>query len=465
MGQSNMAGTAPYSKETKPVDRCFLLDDQGQWVPATHPFNRFSTIRKKLGMQKMNPGQSFAQAILDQQENIRIGLVVNARGGTRIEQWDRETQFYQEAIQRTQLAMKSGTLKGILWHQGEGNSTMPAGYLEKLKTLINNLRIDLKSPQLPFVAGQIKVVTPPKKGTTINQLIEQLPDTVSQTGFASSKGLTTFDQWHFDASSMKQLGQRYAEQMLKLQATESQKPENPDAFSTRKKFQVAGQPAFVLIPKKSTKPSQGWVWYAPTLGNHLPGPAEQWMFDRFHQAGIAVAGIDVGESYGSPRGRALYQAFYEALVQQQGFSRKPVLLARSRGGLMLYNWAVEHPFSVGGIAGIYPVCNLASYPGIARAAGAYQMTSEELNNKLKEHNPIHRLKPLAKAGVPIFHLQGDNDKIVPLQANSAIVETQYRKFGGPVEIQIIQGQGHNLWNGWFTSKKLVEFVIKNASPK
>ena len=50
-----------------------------------------------------------------------------------------------------------------------------------------------------------------------------------------------------------------------------------------------------------------WVWYAPTL-NRLPGAAEKWMFDRFLATGIAIAGIDVGESYGSPNGRASYQA-------------------------------------------------------------------------------------------------------------------------------------------------------------
>jgi hypothetical protein len=43
------------------------------------------------------------------------------------------------------------------------------------------------------------------------------------------------------------------------------------------------------------------VWYAPTLPN-LPGPEERWMFEKFRAAGIAVAGIDAGESYGSPAG-------------------------------------------------------------------------------------------------------------------------------------------------------------------
>ena len=62
--------------------------------------------------------------------------------------------------------------------------------------------------------------------------------------------------------------------------------------------------------------------------------------------------MDVGESYGSPRGRAAFSALYSELVERRGFSRNPCLLARSRGGLMLYNWAAEHPESVAGIAGI-----------------------------------------------------------------------------------------------------------------
>jgi len=30
--------------------------------------------------------------------------------------------------------------------------------------------------------------------------------------------------------------------------------------------------------------------------------SEKWMFDQFLKAGITIAGVDVGESYGSPKG-------------------------------------------------------------------------------------------------------------------------------------------------------------------
>ena len=196
----------------------------------------------------------------------------------------------------------------------------------------------------------------------------------------------------------------------------------------------------------------------------FPRPVNSWMFERFLAAGIAVAGVDVGESYGNPQGRAHFTAFYRELVERRGFSRKPCLLARSRGGLMLYNWAAEHPDSVGGIAGIYPVCNLRSWPGLDRACGAYGLTAEQLDEQLAQHNPIDRLAPLAKAGVPIFHIHGDTDDVVPLEDNSALLASRYRELGGSMRLRIPPGQGHNVWDGFFQCQELVEFVIAHASP-
>ena len=225
-------------------------------------------------------------------------------------------------------------------------------------------------------------------------------------------------------------------------------------------FQLDGHDAFVILPPDAQHDIP-WVWYAPTLPG-LPAKSEVWMFERFLAKGIAIAGIDAGESFGSPKGTELYASFYDHLVNKRQFRGKPCLLARSRGGLMLYSWAVDHPHSVGGVAGIYPVCNIASYPGIARAAGAFGRTAEQLEAELTQHNPIDRLKPLAEAGVPVFHIHGDSDKVVPLEANSAELAKRYREFAGPIEIEVVRGQGHNMWEGWFQSQKLTDFVIARA---
>ncbi len=226
-------------------------------------------------------------------------------------------------------------------------------------------------------------------------------------------------------------------------------------------FKLDGHDAFIIAPPNA-KPNTPWVFYAPTLKN-LPGQAEVWMIKRFHKAGVAIAGIDAGESYGSTKGCDLFSRFYNYLVGKRGFAKRPVLLARSRGGLMLYNWAADNTQRVGGIAGIYPVCNLESYPKLDRACGAYEMTADQLKSQLTQFNPIDRLQKLAKARVPIHHIHGDSDKVVPLEENSAIVAERYKKLGGSMSLEVVKGQGHNMWNGWFHSEKLTSFVIANAT--
>ena len=225
---------------------------------------------------------------------------------------------------------------------------------------------------------------------------------------------------------------------------------------------IAGRPAFVILPD-GLPPGQPipWVWYAPTLPG-LPGPEEDWMFTHFTRAGIAVAGIDVGESYGSPDGRALFTALYEELTKKRGFARKMVLLGRSRGGLMTLAWAAENPEKVAGFAGIYPVCNLASYPGVGRASGAYHLTEAELQAQLSQHNPIDRLAALAQAKVPLFAIQGDSDTVVPLEHNSGVVRQRYTALGGTMTLLIPPGQGHNMWTGFFQCHELVAFVLLHA---
>ena len=68
-------------------------------------------------------------------------------------------------------------------------------------------------------------------------------------------------------------------------------------------FRVEGRPAFILSPEEPLrKTPQPWVFYAPTLAGY-PDEHEKWMHQQFLSAGVAVAGIDVGEGYGSPAAR------------------------------------------------------------------------------------------------------------------------------------------------------------------
>lgn len=219
IGQSNMAGRAPYGEEDAGVvERCFLLNDKDQWELAKNPLNRYSTIRKGLNAQKMSPGYTFSQAMLKAQPAVSLGLVVNARGGTSINEWGKGTKFYNEAVRRAKEAQKTGVLKGILWHQGESDSGNPDGYIEKLKALVESLRQDLDAAEVPFVAGKVY----PKPATLkINEQLAKVPEVIPLSACVNVDGLGAGDNTHFDHAGVKQLGERYAVEMLRLQSAES----------------------------------------------------------------------------------------------------------------------------------------------------------------------------------------------------------------------------------------------------
>lgn len=209
IGQSNMAGRAALGKgDDKPIDRVLLLDDKGKWIPATNPLNRFATDRKVLSMQRISPGAGFAHEMAKQLPGKTIGLIHNARGGTKIEQWGKGQALYVHTIDR--LAKVPGLkVDGVLWHQGEGNRS-DTSYLERLTDLVTRLRADLKNPYLCFVAGEIygKAI--------VNEQMAKLPGALPRTGLAKSTGLTVFDKVHFDRKSQLTLGKRYAEETLRL---------------------------------------------------------------------------------------------------------------------------------------------------------------------------------------------------------------------------------------------------------
>jgi pimeloyl-ACP methyl ester carboxylesterase len=132
---------------------------------------------------------------------------------------------------------------------------------------------------------------------------------------------------------------------------------------------------------------------------------------------------------------------------------------------MLLSWAATHPDKVAGFAGIYPVCNLASYPGVDKAAKAFNLKSDDLQAKLKDFNPVDRLAGLAQVKVQMFAIHGDNDKVVPLEANSGQVKERYKALGGSMTLIVPPGQGHNMWPGFFRCQELVDFVIARARTK
>lgn len=242
-------------------------------------------------------------------------------------------------------------------------------------------------------------------------------------------------------------------------------PPADSLFGAKRHLIAVGKHAGFLLepPVAATGGSKPWAWYAPTFIGSYPNAACGWYMERLLRNGFWIAGLDIGESYGNPAGRKAFDAFYDSL-RLRGLDARACLLPQSRGGLMLYNWAAEpgNAAKVNRIAGIYTVGDLRSYPGLATAAPAYGMTAAELERNLAAHNPLERLAPLRAQNIPILHIHGDADALVPLDRNSAALRERYLALGGSMEVAVVPGKGHAEIPEFFQDPRMLQFMLAAA---
>jgi pimeloyl-ACP methyl ester carboxylesterase len=234
-----------------------------------------------------------------------------------------------------------------------------------------------------------------------------------------------------------------------------EKGSEPVAFPGRKSdyrgyvrydFSTSGQ-SFVVVTPKSAAPGKPWIWRAEFF-DHEPQVDTALLGQGWHLVHIPSA----AGQYGGPKGVAAWSSAYEYLIAKHGFSPKPALEGLSRGGLLVFNWAAANPEKVSCLYADAPVCDFKSWPGgkgkSKGSAGdwqaclkAYNLTeAQALEYKL---NPVDNLEPLAKARVPLLHVVGDADDVVPVAANTQIIEERYKKLGGTIEVIHKPGGGHH----------------------
>ena len=216
IGQSNMAGRGKMSEDDRrPAAGVYSFDANGKWVPAAHPLHF-----DKPSMAGVGLGIDFAMAMRREHPEATIGLIPCAFGGTRLNQWEKGDELYENAVQRAKLAERCGVLKGVLWHQGESDSTpeLAPTYGKRLAEMFASLRADLGDENLPIVVGEVGRFRTQLPTPTINAQLNAITKELPRVGCASSEELThNGDSTHFDAPSLKQFGLRYAEQMIECQ--------------------------------------------------------------------------------------------------------------------------------------------------------------------------------------------------------------------------------------------------------
>ncbi|MCA9156430.1 MAG: alpha/beta hydrolase fold domain-containing protein, partial [Planctomycetales bacterium] len=174
----------------------------------------------------------------------------------------------------------------------------------------------------------------------------------------------------------------------------------------------------------------------------------------------------------SPEAVGHWNRFYEELTGKYGLSAKPALVGLSRGGLYCYNWAAANPDRVACIYGDAPVCDFKSWPGgKGKGKGSprdWQLVLERygFQNDAEalayDKNPVDNLAPLAKAGVPLLHVYGDADSVVPWDENTGLLADRYRQLGGTIQLIVKPGVEHHP-HGLDDPTPIVDFIARYAN--
>jgi hypothetical protein len=254
-GQSNMeAGVRPEPQDDNidprfqmlaTVDNPKLNRTMGNWYVASPPINRPEN--------KMGPVDFFGRTMVaNLPRRYRVGVINVSVAGAKIELWGKDSykkyldsaaswmqnickQYdgnpYQRLVDMAKIAQKDGVIKGILIHQGESNSTDPE-WPNKVKAIYDNLMkdLDLKPKDVPLLAGELKSKEEHGVCYAFNStILVNLPLVLPNSFIISSLGVKgSPDQFHFNDEGMRELGRRYAVQMLQIQGFKYHEPQVPE---------------------------------------------------------------------------------------------------------------------------------------------------------------------------------------------------------------------------------------------
>jgi alpha-L-fucosidase 2 len=250
-GQSNMEGFPGVEERDKgPVDDRFIVlaavdfpsmgRKQGNWYPAVPPLCRpFSGLC---------PADYFGRTLASNlPPDIKVGIVNVSIGGCKIELFEKDSYQayvatapkwmtntiatysgspYQHLVKMGKLAQKAGVIRGILLHQGESN-TNDKEWPNKVKSIYDNLihDLNLKAEETPLLAGELVNADQAGACASMNTIIDDLPKTIPTAHVISSQGCPCRpDHLHFAPAGYRELGARYAQQMLPLLGYQVAKP-------------------------------------------------------------------------------------------------------------------------------------------------------------------------------------------------------------------------------------------------
>lgn len=220
-GQSNMAGRGaidfnPFNGDTITNQRIQTINENGEIVLAKEPLHFYEPK-----MAGLDCGLSFARTLLSSiPKDVTILLIPTAVGGSSIRKWiddsvHRGVSLWSNFKDKVEVAKKYGTIKGILWHQGEADANangIPV-YAKNLKTLFSKMRAEVGQKKLPIIMGELGYFskTVNEQFMKINGVMHQYATKDKRSAVVETKGLDhKGDNLHFNSEGQRELGKRYA---------------------------------------------------------------------------------------------------------------------------------------------------------------------------------------------------------------------------------------------------------------
>ena len=179
----------------------------------------FRPINPDRSFSGVNLAESFAEKY-SKKYGVDVGLICCADGGTSLDQWQESGLLFDNAVYNAELANRTSTIAGVLWHQEEADCSdeLCCLYREKFERIMGALRKRLNLYDVPFLLGGLGDFLVNrgdgdwKNYTLINEQMELISEKNLMTGYVPAVGLTANpDNLHFNAKSLYEFGHRYFE--------------------------------------------------------------------------------------------------------------------------------------------------------------------------------------------------------------------------------------------------------------
>jgi hypothetical protein len=227
-GQSNMAGRGLVEPpDTMPLQRLLSIDQNGRLILAKEPLHFYEP-----SLAGLDCGYAFGKTLLQNiPDSVSVLLIPTAVGGSSISQWlgdsiYRQVKLFSNFKEKVDIAKQYGTIKAVLWHQGESDANahdIPL-YKERLAELVKRFRSVTGNNQLPVLLGELGPFSTDKENwASLNKAIhaytaEDKNTTVIATGDLKDKG----DKIHFNSKGQRKLGERFANAFLMINESRHQ---------------------------------------------------------------------------------------------------------------------------------------------------------------------------------------------------------------------------------------------------